>query len=151
WRGDHVTVKQLAEDFARYFYLPRLRNSKVLVEAAQDGVALLSWQQDSFAYADSFDEVANRYRGLRFGQHVTVSEDDLNGVLVKPDAAQKQFQAEQAATAVAIGGTQVITPPGIGSQVAVGNPTVTTQASTKPKRFYGSVKLNPQRVGRDAG
>ena len=24
WRGDHVTVRQLTEDFARYVYLPRL-------------------------------------------------------------------------------------------------------------------------------
>ena len=24
WRGDHVPVKQLVDDFARYFYLPRL-------------------------------------------------------------------------------------------------------------------------------
>jgi hypothetical protein len=152
WRGDCVPVKQLAEDFARYLYLPRLRNSNVLVEAVQDGVALLSWQQDSFAYADSYDEVGSRYRGLRFGQHVTVSEDGPIGLLVKPDAAQKQFQAEQAATATAIGGTQVVSPTGIPGESAVGRPTVTTPQSTaKPKRFYGSVELNPQRVGRDAG
>jgi hypothetical protein len=152
WRGDCVTVKQLAEDFARYLYLPRLRNSKVLVEAVQDGVALLSWQQDSFAYADIYDEVANRFRGLRFGQHVTVSEDGPSGLLVKPDAAQKQFHAEQAATATAIGGTQVVSPTGIPGESSVGRPTVTThQATSKPKRFYGSVELNPQRVGRDAG
>jgi len=152
WRGDCVAVKQLAEDFARYLYLPRLRNSKVLVEAVQDGVALLSWQQDSFAYADSFDEVATRFRGLRFGQHVTASEDGPTGLLVKPDAAQKQFQAEQAATATAIGGTQVVSPTGIPGESAVGQPTVTTTPPpAKPKRFYGSVELNPQRVGRDAG
>ena len=106
WRGEHVPVKQLAEDFARYLYLPRLRNTQVLVDAVQDGVALFSWQQDSFAFAESYDEVAKRYRGLRFGQHVTVSEDDQNALLVKPTAAQQQFQAEQAATATAITGTQ---------------------------------------------
>ena len=27
WRGNHVAVKQLAEDFARYLYLPRLKDS----------------------------------------------------------------------------------------------------------------------------
>ena len=26
WRGDHVAIKQLAEDFARYLYLPRLKD-----------------------------------------------------------------------------------------------------------------------------
>ena len=25
WRGDHVAIRQLAEDFARYIYLPRCR------------------------------------------------------------------------------------------------------------------------------
>ncbi len=29
WRGDHVAVKQLVEDFARYLYLPRLKDSHV--------------------------------------------------------------------------------------------------------------------------
>ena len=66
WRGDHVSVKQLAEDFARYLYLPRLRNAQVLVDVIYEGIALLSWQQDSFAYADSFNEEVKRYRGLRF-------------------------------------------------------------------------------------
>ena len=28
WRGDHVAVKQLVEDFARYLYLPRLRDPR---------------------------------------------------------------------------------------------------------------------------
>ena len=30
WRGKHVAVKQLGDDFARYLYLPRLRDSEVL-------------------------------------------------------------------------------------------------------------------------
>ena len=33
WRGDHVAVKQLVEDFARYLYLPRLKSSAVLIPA----------------------------------------------------------------------------------------------------------------------
>ena len=68
WRGECVPVKQLAEDFARYLYLPRLRNSQVLVDAFHEGVALLSWQQDSFAYADSFDEAPNAFAVCAFRQ-----------------------------------------------------------------------------------
>ena len=30
WRGEHVAVKQLAEDFARYLYLPRVAGPEVL-------------------------------------------------------------------------------------------------------------------------
>ena len=43
WRGNHVAVKQLVEDFARYLYLPRLKDSGVLLDAIRDGVNLLTW------------------------------------------------------------------------------------------------------------
>ena len=71
WRDNHVAVKQLAEDFARYVYLPRLKDSAVLVGAIRDGVGLLTWEEESFAFADSFDETTGRYRGLRGGQLVS--------------------------------------------------------------------------------
>jgi hypothetical protein len=58
WRGNHVAVKQLVGDFSRYLYLPRLRETAVLLQAIRDGLGLLTWSQDSFAYADSFDEAA---------------------------------------------------------------------------------------------
>ncbi len=37
WRGDHVSVKQVVEDFARYIYLPRLKDSSVLIEVQCGG------------------------------------------------------------------------------------------------------------------
>src|SRR5258707_14954290 len=48
WRGNHVGVTQLADDFAQYLYLPRLRSSEVLAEAARDGLRIMTWAQDSF-------------------------------------------------------------------------------------------------------
>ena len=57
WRGDHVPIKQLIEDFARYLYLPRLKESAVLLQSISDGLALLTWGKDSFAFAESYDEV----------------------------------------------------------------------------------------------
>jgi len=55
WRGDHVAIKQLAEDFARYIYLPRLKDASLLVGAIREGLVLLTWMRDAFAFADSFD------------------------------------------------------------------------------------------------
>ena len=46
WRGDHVGIKQLAEDVAKYLYLPRLRDQDVLVEAIREGVAKLTWSRN---------------------------------------------------------------------------------------------------------
>ena len=53
WRGDHVAVKQLVDDFARYLYLPRVAGPEVLVQAIRDGLALLTWRADTFGYAES--------------------------------------------------------------------------------------------------
>ena len=48
--------KQLAEDFARYLYLPRLKEPGVLLQSIRDGLGLLTWSKDSFAFAESYDE-----------------------------------------------------------------------------------------------
>ena len=67
WRGNHVGVKQLVDDFAKYLYLPRVKNAQVILDAIQDGVSRLTWSQDTFAYADYYDATADRYRGLEAG------------------------------------------------------------------------------------
>jgi hypothetical protein len=79
WRGDHVAVKQLVEDFARYLYLPRLAGSEVLLHAIRDGLDLPTWQSDTFAYAESYDEKAARYSGLRGGKLVSLSAESKAG------------------------------------------------------------------------
>ena len=94
WRGDHVAVKQLAEDFARYLYLPRLKDPAVLVGAVQDGLGLLLWATETFAYADSFDEAERRYRGLRCGQQSGGSLSMAGGLLVRPEVALRQLASE---------------------------------------------------------
>jgi hypothetical protein len=136
------------EDFARYLYLPRLQSSAVLVEAIRSGIGLLTWEQDAFAYADGYDEAGGRYRGLRAVQQVAISDAD-SGVLVKPTAARVQLDTE-AKTAAALateGGTTTATPRPGG---AVSTP-VSPATAPKPRRFHGTVVLDPTRTGRDAG
>ena len=58
WREDHVSVRELADYFARYIYLPRLAGPNVLAQAAENGVASLTWEMDAFALADGYDEPA---------------------------------------------------------------------------------------------
>jgi len=154
WRGDHVAIKQLVEDFARYLYLPRLRDSAVLLQAIREGLALLTWGKDSFAYSESYDDTAARYRGLRCGQMVNVTEDNLSGLLVKPNVAQRQHEAEAAVRSGApAGGDESESADsertmGVGSQPATG---IATSAESRPKRFHGTATLDTTRVGRDAG
>ena len=152
WRGDHVAVKQLVEDFARYLYLPRLKDSTVLLHAITDGVNLLTWSQDSFGFADSFDEAAGRYKGLRGGQLVTLIDAHAPELVVKPDVASRQMDEERAAATS--GGTQVVSPGGggetTGTQPGISRPDDTPPAAAQPKRFHGTAILDTTRVGRDA-
>ena len=149
WRGDHVAVKQLVEDFARYIYLPRLKESTVLLHAIADGVNLLTWSQDSFGYADSFDESTSRYKGLRGGQMVTLVDAHSPSLVVKPDVAGRQLDAERADPVAPLVPGQT---PGVGPGVVPPQPQPVPQKSeeSKPKRFHGTVVLDSARVGRDA-
>jgi hypothetical protein len=151
WRGNHVAIKQLAEDFSSYPYLSRLKDPSVLAAAVRDGVNLLSWVQESFAYADSFDEATGRYRGLRTGALLHLSADSLNGLLVRPEAAQRQLEADDAATSNATsGGSRPEAPFRAPSAGPGATPQPGPAPAPIPTRFYGSVPLDPTRVGRDA-
>jgi predicted AAA+ superfamily ATPase len=155
WRGDHVAVKQLVEDFARYLYLPRLAGPEVLMQAIRDGVALLTWQSDTFAFAESHDATAERYRGLRGGQVVSLSAES-SGVLVKPDVARRQMDTETPETTVPGAASSPGTSSGVGVEAGSLPGSLGSSAgaavSAQPllRRFHGTVSLDPERVGRDA-
>jgi len=151
WRGDHVSVRQLMEDFARYVYLPRLRNPDVLVAAIREGVEQLTWKAETFAYADAWNEQRQSYVGLIAGRSVRIS-DDGSGLVVKSEIAQRQLDTQQRteggpdiSLSGAGGGT---TAGGIGTAE---KPEPAEQIAVKLTRFHGSVKLNPLRLGTDAG
>jgi hypothetical protein len=165
WRGDNVSIKQLVEDFASYLYLPRLISPSVLIDAIRDGLSLISWMDDSFTYADSLDEVTGRYRGLRCGQVTRLSEDNFSGLLVRSEVAEKQQREDIYSKRIQDVSPKIVDPKeqygsdgdkntGTEGGVITGTTNVTPPippAEMPPKRFYGSVILDPTRVGRDAG
>ena len=147
WRGDHVAVRQLVDDFARYIYLPRLQQPNVLLGAITDGVSLLTWTQDSFAFGDGYDEDKERYPGLRAGQGLFINETSA-GLLVKPDVAQHQMDAETVVDPPTPAPDDPTVPP-----PEPGLPPITPPLPPPPakaKRYHGSVTLDPTRAGRDA-
>ena len=151
WRGNHVAIKQLVEDFASYLYLPRLQSPAVLAEAIRSGLGLLLWHYESFAYAESYDEAAGRYRGLRCGQPVIVAAENPVGLLVRSEVARRQQEADTALIPPIIGPGP--TPPGPEPTPPGPTPPGPTPPipPPKPKRFHGTVVLDAARVGRDAG
>jgi len=149
WRGDHVEVRQLVEDFARYVYLPRLKNPAVLTRAVCDGVGLLTWESESFAYADSFDATAGRYRGLRAPVNLSLPDNDFPGLLVRPEVARRQLHAEDQEN-VAPKKPTVKTAENTGKSPTGGRETEPPRC-TVLRRFHGNVKLDPLRAGAEAG
>src|SRR5208282_1330969 len=159
WRapGNHVGVKQLVDDFAKYLYLPRVKNAQVVLDAIQEGAARLTWRQDTFAYADSYDSAAGRYRGLEAGRRPNVQLNS-ESVVVKPAVASGQMEKE-AATQTPVssetdtdGGTHTIGSPESSGVTPGGRSTespVRALSSRLPRRFHGSATLNATRLSRD--
>jgi predicted AAA+ superfamily ATPase len=149
WREDHVEIRQLVEHFARYLYLPRLAGPEVLVKAVDGGVALLTWQADTFAYAESYDAEARRFKGLRAGQQVTVPANDP-GLLVKPDIARRQLEEEAARVTRPVIGPDPRPGPSPDPEGGRAPGPTPPAPATKLRRFHGTVTLDAARVGRDA-
>ncbi|MGI8923619.1 MAG: hypothetical protein ACR2HJ_06195 [Fimbriimonadales bacterium] len=147
----HVAIGDVVNYFAKYLYLPRLKVPGLLLIAIQDGVKLLTWTQDSFAYADSYDETAGRYRGLVCGRLVSLGTDIPDGLLVRSDVALKQSNEEAPRPGSGDAGREAsANGPAPGEGVSSGDSDDATKAKTQPTRYHGSVKLDPARVGRDA-
>jgi hypothetical protein len=155
WRGNHVAVKQLVEDFARYPYLQRLRDGDVLLGAMREGVSAVTWRTDTFAFAEGYDEAKGRYLGLRGGQILSFGSDAV-GLLVKSGVADAQMEAERPKPAPSPGGAGTATPgggqPGGGATVVTPAPGgAPTTPAAPPTHFFGSVKVDAARISRDVG
>ena len=156
WRGDHVPVRQLIDDFARYVYLPRLTGPPVLLEAMRNGLSLMTWEQDSFAYADSYDEPTCRYRGIHHGPRAALSDSDT-GLLIRPEVALGQLSTEipsdEPPSPDESEGSYILKPR---KPDEVQDPPITPpdpEPATPPRkarRYHGSVELDSTRIGRDA-
>ena len=62
-----VGLRELWSWFARYIYLPRLRDVSVLEGAVRDGAGNLLWRTETFAYAAAREE-SGEYRGFVAGR-----------------------------------------------------------------------------------
>lgn len=172
-----VSIKELATFFASYIYLPRLKNTEVLLKAIQNGVKNNHWGQETFAYAESWDAAQNRYLGLKVGQQVQVALD-ATSVLIKPEIALAQIAADEAAeqtrkakentyqdtkthtgtTVNERGGATVLDPPiviHIPTPPSIpgvsGDVPSTSETVQQYHRFYGSVKINSRIMAGETG
>ena len=120
----------------------------VLLAAVSDGVGRLDWRQDGFAYAEDRDEATQRYAGLRAGEMLRwASREGWSSNPKLPRHSSRTERAAGARESEAI--TEMVgdaTPAG-----AVRTEDVGAASDRKPRRFYGTVELDPLRLTRDAG
>lgn len=160
WEGNHCSLSRLIDSFTKYLYLPRLKSPHVLEEAIQDGISLLQWDSESFAVADGYDEEKGRYVGLVAGSPRSVHLTG-GGMVVKREIAKSQLETPGSA-GVPPASSNTHDPanppqnptgsPDDGADTggdAGGTPTLPGEPDP-PKRFYATVKLDPERLTRDA-
>ena len=139
WPADrpHLDVTEIADWFASYAYLPKLRDRLVLEGAIREAVGKLD---PAFGYADRYDEASGAYTGLSWAR----SAPELfpqTAVLLRPDVAATHAlppppspspDSVIAAGAKSNGGSAAPSSSGGGH----------LEASRRPSRFFGTVDLD---------
>ena len=148
WDGEHVGVRKLWGYYAQYLYMPRLAGFGVLVAAISDGVAKISWEEDTFGFAEAYDEENDRYRGLKIGENVDVGMSQT-AVLLKPERVRRQLDEEAEEKEGGEGEAGDGGGEGVGTGDGAGGGTEPGVAL--PTRFYGRKRLDPVRAIRDFG
>ena len=155
WKDeDHISLKRVWECLATYLYLSRLRDSDVLLDTVREGI-----KTQAFGYANSIDDTG-QYNGLQLGNLAGSIYIDDESVLVKSDVAAEQLKADAAAKPDKIPQQPTHPPPQVGhpgqpygtqggQTTGSGTGTAPPQAAA-PKRFYGTINLDPIRAARDA-
>jgi len=142
WPEDrpHLPVTEIANWFASYVYLPKLRDRVVLEVAIRDSLAKLDPQ---FGYAESFDEATGKYHKLSWARE-PMSLDLSSGLIVREEEARQQIDEEATAISRPTPGTSIGSAPGQPAAPVRGfDPVVSEPARpSKPTRFYGSVEID---------
>jgi len=151
WQVGHISVDDLWSYYRRYPYLTRLRDRAVLEAAVRSVLNDITWDDEGFALATGYDAETGRYEGLVIpheGSFGTIADTTL---LVHPVKARQQKAAERRVVVKdPTGGAGGTEEPTQGDDGTGGNgPVVPPEPAPENVRFFGSVKLNPERYGRD--
>jgi hypothetical protein len=149
WKSDpHVNLKQVADCFSTYLYLPRLTRRDVLVKAVQNAFAgtLLC---EFFAYASGYDDASKRYSGLQTTRLNTSIQIDGSSLLVKPEPAMAQVEADKPKPTEPAETTQGGILNDGPTPAGGGVPPPVVQAPAPKTIYYGSKSLTPTRASLD--
>ena len=176
-RDGHVAAGKLWDYYCQYLYMPRLTERSVLERGILAVFDSLTWEAHGFALATGYDDKTSRYAGLAIPHEDPPPQLTDSSLLVQPARARAQRDAERTAAAEAAraaaeatraggsaagtgdgdaagsgdsaavgGGSEGGTIPG--GTAAPGGFTPPDPPAPKNTRFYGTVRLNPERFGR---
>jgi hypothetical protein len=163
WRDKgEISVGELWGYFTRYVYLPRLVGRETLDSAIERSLNSVLVDGEKFAIATAKDTESGRYRGLivppAHNAAIQVTDSTL---LVDWNTADEQASADRAAAAreaarrAAEEGAAELGPIDIVLVDEEADESSTTGedivAPRRPSRYFGSVKVDPDRYSRDIG
>jgi Protein of unknown function (DUF499)/Swt1-like HEPN len=117
----HLPISEIADWFAAYVYLPKLRDRVVLDQSIRDALSKLDAK---FGYAESFDATSNTYSGLIY----TKTAPDIfspAALVVRAEVALEHLRRQPT--------VKPEEPP---------LPPPPPNEPVKPRRFYGSVEID---------
>ncbi len=149
WRADqpHLPVRQVRDWFAQFPYLSKLRDPLVLAHAINDAVARTDAR---YGLADSFNESAGKYRGLKLARRSDYIDLNSDALLVRRAVAEAQL-ALDAPAIVAPSGSNAGGPSTTSVAGVVGSGSIAPVAASflsapvRPKRFFAKITLDPNR------
>jgi len=133
----HIEVATLLDWFASYVYLPRLRDDATLTLAIEKLVAKI---ESPVAFAQSFDEQFGEYEGVSLWS-ASLGSNLADGLLVWRSALPSQPGPEPPGP----GRPEPPVPPG--PKPPGDGPDDGSRETPRPRRFYGSIPLDPDKAG----
>ena len=138
-RGD-IAVHKLWETYARFPYMPRLASRDVLYSAIANRASTITWQQDTFAYAEAHD--GERWVGLHTDDAIPPAP---SGLLIHPDRVPAREEQPETAPGEPRGKTD-------GPEGPATAPVEPPQPeSSHPTQFYAQFNLDPVRCIKQLG
>lgn len=135
----HIEIATLLDWFASYVYLPRLRDDATLTLAIEKLVGKI---EAPVAFAQSYDEQAGRYEGVSLWAS-SLGSNIATGLLVRRSALPEEDQ-EPAPTDKG----EPVRPDGGGAQPGASpQPGPGEAGPRRPRRFFGSIPLDPDKAG----
>ncbi len=141
-RGD-ISIAKLWETYTRFGYMPRLADREVLHTAIANRATSITWQQDTFAYAEAHD--GERWLGLHSDDAVAPA---ASGWLIHPDQIPASPEQPENAHDDPSGATSSPETSGVSTDDSGDS---SEPKSADPAVFYAQFKLDPVRCIKQLG